>query len=256
LLFGLIFLIIQPHAYAWDGRGHGIVAGIAEAYLDSSVSDSVKKYLGNNSFEEAAVWMDEIRRDPTYDYMKPWHYINIEKDKTYVASPEDNIVNQLERILGVLRDGKKRKKSEVRMNLKILFHLVGDIHQPLHTGYGADRGGNTVEVLILGSNTNLHHVWDTDILDAKKITLQDCLKLASALSPEKRKALAKTDVLTWMNESRSYLPAVYDFKDNTIDKDYINKNAPVVLYQLVRAGLRLAEVLNTSLGKQGAGSVH
>ena len=48
----------------------------------------------------------------------------------------------------------------------------------------------------------------------------------------------------WMNESRAFLPQVYDFKYNSINEDYVAKNELVIKKQLLTAGIRMACVLN------------
>ena len=52
-----------------------------------------------------------------------------------------------------------------------------------------------------------------------------------------------------MNDSRSFLPKVYNFKNNIITQSYIKKNADVIKNQIATAGLRLAAVLNAAFGK-------
>jgi hypothetical protein len=242
----LLILIKTVPAFAWGHEGHVIVAEIAIKYLNQNVQDSVQKYLGTLSFAEAATWMDDIRKDHNYDNMKTWHYLNVEKDKTYVKTTEENVVTQLELAITELKKKSGTSVRDKNFNLKLLFHLIGDLHMPLHVGYGSDRGGNSVSVSILGRQSNLHRVWDTDIIEAKKITTADCLKLISAYSPSELRSIRKIDVIAWMTESRALLPDVYDFKGDVIDPGYINKNAPVVAKQLAKAGLRLAEVLNES----------
>jgi hypothetical protein len=153
-------------------------------------------------------------------------------------------VTKLELSISELKRKPRLSVRDMKSNLELLFHLVGDLHMPLHVGYGSDKGGNTVSVSILGRQSNLHRVWDSDIIEAKKITAEDCLKLISAYSPSELKTIRKIDVIAWMTESRALLDAVYDFKGDVIDTDYINKNAPVIAKQLARAGLRLAAVLN------------
>ncbi|HEX7412627.1 MAG TPA: S1/P1 nuclease, partial [Bacteroidia bacterium] len=107
------------------------MAEIAKLYLDKGVEEQVQKYLGSTTFEEAAVWMDEIKKDHSYDNMKPWHYINIDKDKTYVKAEEGNVVIELEKSIALLNNKKALKEDEINTNVKILFHLVGDLHMPL-----------------------------------------------------------------------------------------------------------------------------
>jgi hypothetical protein len=243
-LLAIALLSSRLPALAWGFTGHHIVAEVAKNFLTKPVLDSVQKYLGDMSFDDAATWMDDVRKDSQYDYMKPWHYVNVEKDKTYVKTSEDNIINELDRVIAELNYRSKLSKNDIRTDLKVLFHLTGDLHMPLHAGYFSDKGGNTVEVEILGRKSNLHRAWDTDILEAKKISTEDCIKLANAIPASEREKLSNQPVEDWMAESRAMLAQVYDFKGNTLDADYINKNAPAVARRLTLAGLRLAGVLN------------
>ncbi len=48
--------------------------------------------------------------------------------------------------------------------LKYVVHLVADVHQPLHAGFADDRGGNTYQLQAFGRGTNLHAVWDSQML--------------------------------------------------------------------------------------------
>jgi len=250
VVFCVCCICLYKPALAWDANGHRIVADIAKRHLDKSVLDSVEKYLGGTSFEDAATWMDEVRKEPSYDYMKPWHYVNIEKDNTYVATNAFNIINQLEKAIGELNERNKHSVKDIRMDIKIIFHLVGDIHQPLHAGYGEDKGGNDIRVQIMSRNTNLHRVWDTDLLEAKRLTADDCERLAETYSTADVKNIGKVDVMGWVKEDRDLLPQIYDFKDGTIGKDYINKKSIVALRRLTYAGLRLAAILNEAFRKQ------
>lgn len=238
-------LIKSTLCFSWGGKGHKIVAQIAKIYLDKNIQDSVQKYLGDMSFEDAAVWMDVIKSDHTYDHLKPLHYINIEKDKTYVKH-DGNIVSELELVIAQLKNKSKRSSDDVKTAIKVLFHLVGDLHQPLHVGYGEDKGGNTVQVQFNGKGTNLHHVWDSDIIESKNIVAADCIRIIQRYSPKEVKDIQTIDVVTWMNDSRILLPAVYGFKTNVLDEEYINKNALVIEKQLANAGLRLVSVLNAT----------
>jgi hypothetical protein len=208
------------------------------------VQDSVQKYLGAMSFEEASVWMDEIKKDHTYDYMKTWHYINIDKDKTYIKTTEPNVVDELQKSIAQLSNKKALTKDEINSNLKIVFHLIGDLHMPLHAGYGSDRGGNDEKVDFMGKQKNLHYVWDMAIIEYKKITLDDCLKMNAKYTKIQIKELQQINVINWMEDSRSLLKDVYNYKDATITEDYINKSAPLIEKEIFIAGVRLAAVLN------------
>ncbi len=52
--------------------------------------------------------------------------------------------------------------------LKFLLHVVGDIHQPLHSAsritreqLRGDRGGNSFLIKYSGEISNLHSLWDS-----------------------------------------------------------------------------------------------
>ncbi len=243
------FLFKATPSLAWGAQGHKLVAQTAKAYLNKGIQDSVIKYLGNMSFESAAVWMDEVRKDPFFDYMKTWHYVDFEKDKTYVDTKTPDIVNELEKAILQLEERKKYTPDEVKMNLKLLFHLVGDLHMPLHTGYKDDKGGNTINVKFLGNNTNLHRVWDTEMIESDKNFNDKLSKMAAKVTKAQIRTIGKIDVSEWMNQSRTLLPEVYNFSNGVIDQAYVDKNIPVVETQILNAGIRLASVLNEVFGK-------
>ena len=134
------------------------------------------------------------------------------------------------------------------MDLLLLFHLIGDLHQPLHTGYPGDKGGNTINVNLLsgGNGTNLHRLWDDDIIQNKNISLDDCLKQYESYTPDQIKEIQKIKVMQWMYQSRMLLDGVYNFKDSFIDQNYVDSNTSVIEKQILIAGLRLASVLKES----------
>ena len=245
----IIFLFNLNFIYAWGPDGHHYVAEIAKMYLNKDVKQKVQNVLGAMTFDEAAVWMDEIKKDHAYDALKPWHYIDFDKDKTYVKTEEANIVNALEQSIAKLKNKKALTDDEINTYVKYLFHIVGDLHMPLHTGYPQDKGGNDIKLDFMGKQKNLHYVWDMGMIEYKKITVEDCIKAGSSFSKEEIKTMQKIDVVKWMEESRSYLPQVYDIKNETIDEAYIDRSIPIIEKQIFKAGIRLAAVLNEAFKK-------
>lgn len=245
----LFFFILN--GYSWGERGHKIVAAIAKKCLPKQVLDSVQFYLGDMSFNEASVWMDVVRKEPAYDYLKPWHYINVDKDKTYVAVEEPNVVNQLEVAIATLKiKGAERTKEKISFALKVIFHLVGDLHQPLHNGYGEDKGGNKITVIFNGKESNLHKVWDTDMIEDLSITTKKCLKHINKFSDKEKSDIQNINVEKWMNESRDLLNNVYEFENGKITRDYEKKAEPIIKQQLSKAGIRLAAILFTNFSRK------
>lgn len=248
--FSVILCCVSVNSFAWGKRGHELVAQIAFKFLDDSTQQIVKKYLGNLSIEEAANWMDDERGNSYYNYMRTWHYLDMDKGENYTPSTERNILTVLHSAITELKQDKNMKRKEVKYRLLLIFHLVGDLHQPLHTGYAIDKGGNTIQVNSPFVSGNLHSVWDTQILEYKNITLDSCMQAYNLLDTAEVNEIKKINELKWMYQSRSLLGTVYSFQDNFLDKNYVDNNALVIRKQLVMGGLRLASILSDLFGKK------
>ena len=61
----------------------------------------------------------------------------MEYDKT---STERNILTILHSVIVDLKLFKTKSKKNIKRDLLLIFHLVGDLHQPLHTGYAIEKG--------------------------------------------------------------------------------------------------------------------
>ena len=246
-LLVLAALFITQSSFAWGKKGHALGAEIAFTYLDPSVQTIVTKYLNGRSIQDAANWMDELRDDHSYDYLKPYHYVNFDKGVKVVNHEGDNIIFRLTQTIQELKNYKNLSDEDVKMKICIIFHLVGDLHQPLHVGFGTDKGGNTQQINYNGKGTNLHSFFDSGIINARNISLSDCLAL-NTYSKHQIKRLGKINTVKWAKESRSYLPTIYDYKSNVIPENYVDTQAPIIKKQLLNAGLRLAAVLTAIFG--------
>jgi hypothetical protein len=244
----IISIILPLKSFAWGKQGHSIVAEVAFNYLDANTKSNLLKYLDGMSIEDASNWMDDMRDDHSYDYMKPYHYVNFEKGSIVKVNPGNNLLSVLTNTINDLKNYKSFTKEEVKTKLCILFHLIGDLHQPLHVGYGDDKGGNTMQINYNGYGTNLHSFFDSGIIKAKNITLQDCLKSNKFTSTE-IKNIQYINVSEWATLSRSNLNEIYNFSGHKVSDEYVNKNAIIIKNQLLKAGLRLASVLNKTFKK-------
>jgi len=234
-------------SFAWGSKGHQLVAQIAFKYLDDSTQQKLKHYLRRTTVADAGTWMDDMRSNSYYDYMKTWHYINIPKDSIYRPISEGNIITVLNSIITEMKHKEKLKDSKIKEYILMAFHLLGDLHQPLHVGYPDDRGGNLVEIKGQGYAGDLHSFWDTGIIEMKKINMDSCTQFYATYSPEEIADIQHIDLLKWMYESRSYLGDVYNFKNSRVNQDYIDRNTLLVEKQILIAGLRLASVLKEIL---------
>ena len=245
LFTAVLISCFSTSTFAWGKEGHAIVAEVAYKYMDKNTKAIVTKYLDGMSIQDAANWMDNIKDDRSMDYMKPYHYVNFDKGQEVKHEHGGNILDELEKSMNELKNYKAMSDADVKQKIKMIFHLVGDLHQPLHVGYGTDKGGNTVQINFEGKGSNLHRFFDSGIIRKQNITTKKVLK-ENKTCKSNRKKIANSSVIDWANQSRSELESIYDFKGAKISQDYVNKFEPLVTKQLYDAGVRLAAIMNST----------
>jgi hypothetical protein len=246
----LLFCLISVESYCWGPTGHRVTGMIAEHYLNAKAKKRIKQRLGQESLALVSTWMDEIRSDSTYIDMADWHWVTIETGMTYDQSkknPKGDAIMTLERVIAELKSHQLTPQQELE-DLRILVHLAGDIHQPLHVGCCDDGGGNKVRVKWFRSETNLHHVWDNDMIDESKFSYTELVAALGEPDQATVNRLQKASVRDWVNESMNYRKQVYAIGDGNLGYKYTYKNFPLVRLRLVEAGVRLAGILNQIYG--------
>lgn len=117
-------------------------------------------YLGGMGMYEVAPQPDDYAHSTQGHYTEAWHFYNMNKGDTYFKmsecqNPPSCVVFSIQNFtLALTKEGTTGPFCSSENNPTVLFpcpfiflvHLVGDIHQPLHCGYGYDLGGNEVKV--------------------------------------------------------------------------------------------------------------
>ena len=237
----LILLLLPCRLLARGYTGHQLVAELAMYQLSTATRAKVERILNGMTPAQAGNWMDEIRSDPQYKYTAPWHYVNIDQGGTYKPAPRGDIITALNKAYTELQHVEKLSPEQVKFDVLVLFHLCGDLMQPLHVGYGSDKGGNTYQVQYNGRGTNLHSLWDSRIIESQGITL-------ASLKEGSTERLRIIDFTSWLNESRALLPQVY-VEGHKLDDAYMQKNKAVMITQLKDGGALLAACLEQLLSK-------
>lgn len=249
----LSFLILlfpftnDEDARRWGQSGHRATGYIAAVHLTEAASNEVHRVLNGDSMAEASTWMDEVRSDPNFRFMSPWHYCTIPEGMTYEeAGTPDNgdILWAIDKMVTELKSGELSEEQEA-INLKVLIHLVGDLHQPLHVGNGTDRGGNDVRVQWFGDGSNLHRVWDSEMIDSRQHDGRELADFSDdQLTEELIEEWQSTNWLDWAYESQALLPQVYDFEGDRMGYEYMFHNFETVELRILQAGVRLAGLIN------------
>jgi len=245
-------------------------------------------------FGQAAIWPDAVRQlqgDELIRYNRPtWHYIDgawirgeAQQGNVYVgADPlpsihgestgpiehEEDVTNVVEGIefnLAVLENPLSSGRERA-IALSWVLHLIGDIHQPLHSGAlvsselfpSGDRGGNGIAT----QSGNLHARWDGAL---RNQPFEDTLRRMNSFVRQSNVAEIDMHVDTWLQESRQIL---YEFaypdeikaavlrserldsrlSEFALDDDYASEMQALSEDRVTLAGIRLSIALRRILG--------
>ena len=245
----IVFLLIPTPAKAdWGKTGHRVIGQIAQDNLTPAAAAAINDLLDGETLATVSTWPDEMRSNPDFRPYDIWHYVNLPEDKKYheVEHTQDNAVTIIERAIEVLTSNSSREDKA--FYLKYLVHLVGDIHQPLHTGRAADYGGSKIKLKFKGrkaeqTNTNLHVLWDTNMIDDFKMSYTE---LSNYLQSYKTVDFNQGNAVCWANESHEIVNKIYSEvnEGDYLSYAYVYSNFYIVKQRLYQAGIRLANILN------------
>ncbi|MBQ8676105.1 MAG: S1/P1 nuclease, partial [Bacteroidaceae bacterium] len=141
----------------------------------------------------------------------------------------------------------KLSHEEAALALKMVIHFVGDLHQPMHLGHKSDLGGNTLKIKFFGTESNLLTVWDTDLVEAAhKWSYTEWMEQIDRADKRGQRRMTNGTIDDWARETHNLATEVYAMTPagTDISYDYVANAAPIIEQQLLKAGLRLARILN------------
>lgn len=254
IFFLFTFLFSAPQkAGAWGLNGHRIVGEIAEKYLTKKARKAVNAILGDESMAMSSNWADFIKSDPKYSRFYNWHFVNIEAGKSCTEIKEflasDTATDAYTKI-NFLTAGLKQGSlpdSLKKEYLKLLIHIVGDLHQPLHVGHYSDLGGNKIKLLWFHDSTNLHQVWDEKLINFQLLSYTEFVKAINHISKLKMESWKTMSLSDWICDSYNIAAEIYSYAENSktkLDYSYNYKYLEILNEQLLKGGYHLAQVLN------------
>lgn len=282
-------------AFAWGDEGHKAIAVIADHFLTPAVRQKVQAMLESDpdsltahDVSSAAIWADRYRdsdRKTTkqrYNATHLWHFVDIEtkgdkagdafsacfhEPKTPAGTPasqgpaRDCIYNKIGAFAAELVDPKV-SSAEKTIALKFLLHLVGDVHQPLHTADNHNSGGNAIRVKARGSRVGtFHHFWDVELVEradpgaARGDYQRLSQTLIKGISSKEVSSWSRGTAKDWALESNALvksdpimaLPKADFRRTHELSDVYVEDATKQAREQLQKAGVRLAAVLNEAL---------
>lgn len=249
-------------ALAWGQKGHDVTAAMAQRHLTPAARHLTDSLLDNRTIIYWANWLDNASNTPQYKHTKTWHYKNVNQGVRYedmAPLATGDAVRAIKDLMKTLQDPGTTPDDKPTA-LKMLVHIVGDIHCPMHMGRATDRGGNQHRLKYFGNDTNLHSLWDSALPEAAhKWSYTEWCDQLDAMTPADTNAilypagydpaLGLTPMLVdeWAKETVTITNQIYDRMPQGADVRYddIAWAAPIIEQQLQRAGLRLALILNT-----------
>ena len=256
-------LLSSISSYAWGPKGHDVVAAIAEQHLTKKARKALNELLDGKSIVYYSSWMDNIQNSPYwengYNKTKTWHYANVDKGLTYQTMKKNengDVVTGLEFLTKELTENYDNLTDSMRVDyVKMIVHMVGDLHCPMHAGRLSDLGGNRMKVKWFGQNTNLHSVWDSKMIDsARKWSYTEWVEHLDRTSPKYRKGIMRGTYEEWFTETVDGAASIYNYVESldsenpNLSYQFVYDFSPLLEDRLLVGGLRLAYVLNTIFG--------
>ena len=274
LAVSVAFIGSASPVVTWGDLDHRVICQIAFQELNDRARNEVIRLIALDatfdSFTDACTWPDHPRKRAEE------HFINVARSVQTITVAQcpavpKCLITAIPAELEVLRTS--NDDAAKLASLKYLGHWVGD-HQPPHVSFADDRGGNFIRESGPCVNS-LHTVWDTCIIEKKLGTDPRTIarNLLDGLPDSDRAAWVAVPIAGWANESfqvtrrksvqycvRVGSKCVYQQGNETfsegedeklviVNAAYLEAHVPFVRDRLRRAGIRLAHLLNTSLGQ-------
>lgn len=176
LFFTLSFLLAAAgNAFGFGHVGHQAIAETARQFLSPATRAQVVRILGSDDLPGVSTWLDDIRaagqnrgsmkgEDEAKEFLRrfpgsaKWHYVNFPVGSTCYNptssfANKDDVIHAIDLAIRTLEGASTGMSAQEA--LKVLVHLVGDLHQPLHTisGYYDVKDARRPRLLRLGEAT-------------------------------------------------------------------------------------------------------
>jgi hypothetical protein len=299
----LCLTLFASTSFAWNRAGHMVTGAIAYNELKTNHPGTLKQVLAllqqhpeyKSKWEEAikdlpdknenhdlyifmmaARWADDVRDNPTFNH-PTWHYINYPLTfQSGVATRESDSVNIMSALQNNFNELGRPGASDAdkAVALAWLFHLIGDLHQPLHTTAlfsaefpNGDKGGNDFKIIAEegGKTINLHSYWDGVVIGSdnfqqvknQAILIRNNLNL----QPKKLSELSQDNFSVWARDESFPLArdVVYEKgalkSGSVLSQSYRDKSKEIGERRVALAGYRIALKMRDIFEFAGPGKV-
>ncbi|MDB5132526.1 MAG: Nuclease [Mucilaginibacter sp.] len=256
LILAAAIFYMPLQSMAWGTQGHRICGQIASTYLTPKARLAIAQILGNESLALTGNWADFIKSDPSYSYLSSWHYVDFDKVYTYpemedYLNHDKNVdaYTKLQFLIGELKKKDVSKENRL-LYLRMLIHIVEDVHQPMHAAHADDKGGNDFKLNWFNNPTNLHSIWDSQLIEFQQLSYTEYASAINHTTAAERAEWQATSISRWIFESNQITEKLYtEIKPgDTLNYKYNFTHIDIVNQRLLKAGVRLAGILNQLFG--------
>lgn len=257
VLIVLIIFSLFADCFAWGANGHRIVGEIANSYLTKKARKAVNEILGSESIAISSNWADFIKSDSSMKFLDSWHYINFKAEldyETFVSIVKsDTSINAYTKLNFLIGELKKKELSAERklFCLRMLIHIEGDIHQPMHVSRAEDLGGNRIKLFWFSDATNLHALWDEKIIEHQQLSYSEFARNINHTTKQQRMEWQQQPMEQWFFESYQLSGKIYKSitqPEQRLGYRYNYDYLFTLQQQLLKGGVRLAGLLNELFG--------
>jgi hypothetical protein len=240
---------------AWGPEGHRVVGALALNHMAAEPRLALEQIMDGSDPAELNQWCnwpDEYRATDEGAWTAPMHYINMVPGEGQYRRERDcadrmcvtEAIRKYAAVLGDVTLSDQRRREA----FGYLCHFVGDLSQPLHAGFGHDRGGNDFAIRFHGEDLNLHELWDHSLIELHT----DSWEALYAIVHQQPFSVDATpwnpnEVVDWTNTSHAIAAECAYPDDPEISEAFAQSSWSMIQSQLARGGVNLARVLNTVL---------
>jgi len=249
----LLLLAAGGPAMAWSRDAHRMACAIALDVASPSARAAAFEILDigkSEEFLELCTWAERLKTSQPETVA--WHQMLLPRDATGLdlgrdcPPPNGCVVTRVIQETSILKSG--APKEEKATALRLLMHLIADLHQPLNFGFTQDEGGRKIPAIFLGRETTVYDIWETLLFESDRIAPGNTLETLWLA----HEVQTHPEPLDWARESFFIMrtpPTGYVGNPGhlTFDETYVRQNRPIAMGQLEKAGVRLGLTLNQAL---------
>ncbi|MET3606927.1 hypothetical protein ABIC74_000769 [Mucilaginibacter rubeus] len=238
---------------SWGYKGHRSIARIAQIHFTKNTAYAISLILKDESMADISTWADDHKNPAT----SKWHFVNLplglSHDEFFIfitRQTENNIYTAILKEKAILLKSSSTAEQKNKA-LKYLIHLIGDAHQPMHVSRAKDKGGNRIQVRLDNKGTNLHKLWDRELLDYEALSEEEIVRQYDKAGKAQIKQWQADIPIEWLWESYQLSSELYaNIKPGQkIDDALCERYIQVVRLRIDQAGIRLAGELNRLFDK-------